>query len=218
MKLLIKKSLKTMYPNVGFGDKAFEGVAEYLSTTITEEDQIETAIKGVEPMLKAFQGDIDSRVSSAVDKTKKEAEDKTKGGEDPTEKEKVVPENKDESLLIFLKEIKSEITSLKSDKVVSSRKTVVADTFKDAPEGFRNDILADMDEIIFRDDDHFNSYKERKEKAFADLTQTNLENGLGATKPIFGTTDAKTGVSSSVQNFIEARKNNTGGELAGKEI
>jgi membrane-associated protease RseP (regulator of RpoE activity) len=59
---------------LGFGDKAFDGVASFLEKTVTEESHIETAISGVEPLLKAFQGDTDARVSSALAKQKAELE------------------------------------------------------------------------------------------------------------------------------------------------
>ncbi|HCY40444.1 MAG TPA: hypothetical protein DHV48_03685 [Prolixibacteraceae bacterium] len=59
MKEKLIASLKTKYKHLGFGDKAFDGVAEFLSKTVTEESQIETAIAGVEPILKSIQGDID---------------------------------------------------------------------------------------------------------------------------------------------------------------
>lgn len=59
MKTKILVALKTKYKTFGFSDKAFDGVADYLSKTVTEESQIETAIGGVEGLLKAFQGDID---------------------------------------------------------------------------------------------------------------------------------------------------------------
>ena len=59
MKAKILSELKTKYANLGFGDKAFDGVADYLSKTVTKEEDIETAISGVEPLLKAFQGDTD---------------------------------------------------------------------------------------------------------------------------------------------------------------
>lgn len=78
MKDDIKKALKTMYSNMGFGDKAFEGVAEFLATTVTEADQIETAAAGVEPLLTTFQGDVDQRVNQAVAKAKAPT---TTGGE-----------------------------------------------------------------------------------------------------------------------------------------
>ena len=59
MKEKILENLKNKYSNLGFGQKAFDGVALYLEKTITDEAQIETAISGVEPLLKAFQSDID---------------------------------------------------------------------------------------------------------------------------------------------------------------
>ena len=59
MKQKILNALKTKYKTFGFGDKAFDGVADYLSKTVTEEAQIETTIGGVEGLLKAFQGEVD---------------------------------------------------------------------------------------------------------------------------------------------------------------
>lgn len=81
MKERILAALKIKFKNLGFTDKAFEGVAEYLATTVTEEAQIETAIGGVEGLLKAFQGDVDKRVNDAIIKAK--SEQQPKGGEDP---------------------------------------------------------------------------------------------------------------------------------------
>ena len=59
MKEKLLAALKTKYANLGFGAKAFDGVADYLSKTVTEENQIETAIGGVEGLPKSFQGGID---------------------------------------------------------------------------------------------------------------------------------------------------------------
>ena len=59
MKEKLLSALKTKFKTLGFGDKAFDGVAEFLSKTVTKEEDIETAIGGVEPLLKAFQGDAD---------------------------------------------------------------------------------------------------------------------------------------------------------------
>ena len=52
-------ALKTKYKTFGFGDKAFDGVVDYLSKTVTDESQIETAIGGVEGLLKSFQLEVD---------------------------------------------------------------------------------------------------------------------------------------------------------------
>lgn len=59
MKEKILVALKTKYKTFGFSGKAFDGVADYLSKTVTEESQIETAIGGVEGLLKSFQGEVD---------------------------------------------------------------------------------------------------------------------------------------------------------------
>lgn len=59
MKDRIVSGLRNKYSNLGFGPKAIDGVADFLSKSVTSEDQIETAVSGVEPLLKAFQSDID---------------------------------------------------------------------------------------------------------------------------------------------------------------
>lgn len=59
MKEKILNALKTKYKTFGFSDKAFGGVADFLSKTVTEESQVETAISGVEGLLKSFQGEVD---------------------------------------------------------------------------------------------------------------------------------------------------------------
>lgn len=60
MKSKILAALKTKHSDKGFGQKAMDGVAEYLSKTITDESQIETAVAGVEPLLKVFQSEADA--------------------------------------------------------------------------------------------------------------------------------------------------------------
>jgi len=71
MKEKLIAALKTKYKNLGFGDKAFDGVADYLSKTVTEDSQIETAIAGVETILKSIQGDIDKVRTEKSDLQKK---------------------------------------------------------------------------------------------------------------------------------------------------
>lgn len=80
MKEKILVALKTKYRTFGFSDKAFDGVADYLSKTVTEESQIETTIGGVEGLLKAFQGEVDfvrnekSGLQKQLDELKKKIE------------------------------------------------------------------------------------------------------------------------------------------------
>lgn len=73
MKQKIVSALKTKYSNLGFSDKAFNGVADFLAKTIKEESEIDNAISGVEDLLKTFQGESDKLRSE-----KKQLEDKVK--------------------------------------------------------------------------------------------------------------------------------------------
>lgn len=91
MKEKILVALKTKYKTFGFGDKAFDGVADYLSKTVTEESQIETAICGVEGLLKAFQGDIDTVRNEKSGLQKQLDELKGKKEEKKEEKQDEVP-------------------------------------------------------------------------------------------------------------------------------
>lgn len=87
MKDKILTALKTKFKTLGFGEKAFDGVADFLSKTVTEEKDIETAIGGVEPLLKAFQGDADKRVTtlkSELDELKKNPPKPTDPPKPPT--------------------------------------------------------------------------------------------------------------------------------------
>lgn len=109
-KLLV--ALKTKYKTFGFGDKAFDGVADYLSKTVTEESQIETAISGVEGLLKAFQGDIDTvrNEKSGLQKQLDELKTKT---ENPNPK----PEDKTNDLTKIIAETVSAAVKPLSDKL-----------------------------------------------------------------------------------------------------
>lgn len=101
MKTKILQELKQRYSNLGVSEKAFDGVADFLSKTITEEERIPEVVGNAESFLKAYQSDVDKERTS-VSKLRKELEDYKKeqapkpndpkpndnqGGE-PTEREK----------------------------------------------------------------------------------------------------------------------------------
>lgn len=97
MKEKILVALKTKYKTFGFSDKAFDGVADYLSKTVTEESQIETAIDGVEGLFKGFQGDVDyvrnekSGLQKQLDELKKKIENPNPQPKPKEEKKDDVP-------------------------------------------------------------------------------------------------------------------------------
>lgn len=55
----IKEALKQMYKHLGLSDEAFDGVASFGKTIVTEEQGIEAFVKGAEPMLKRIQSSLD---------------------------------------------------------------------------------------------------------------------------------------------------------------
>jgi len=136
MKVKILAQLKTKYANLGFGDKAFDGVADYLSKTVTEETQIETAIGGVEPLLKAFQGDVD-KVRTELAQKKTELEELKKKSTEPAKKD---PPAEDEPAWFKawkeeqtkkIEAIEKENQSFKAEKAKETRSAQVAAKVKE---------------------------------------------------------------------------------------
>ena len=125
MKGKILVALKTKYKTFGFGDKAFDGVADYLSKTVTEESQIETAISGVEGLLKAFQGDIDtvrnekSGLHKQLDELKTKIENPNPNPK-PEEKKDDVPAWA-QALIDSNKSLLAEVSTLKQEKLQATR-------------------------------------------------------------------------------------------------
>ena len=122
MKEKILVALKTKYKTFGFGDKAFDGVADYLSKTVTEEGQIETAISGVEGLLKAFQGDIDtvSNEKSGLQKKLDELEKKESQEKMEDKKEEEIP-SWAQSILDTNKTLAEKVLSFENEKKQSQR-------------------------------------------------------------------------------------------------
>lgn len=101
MKTKILQELKQRYSNLGVSDKAFDGVADFLSKTITEEERIPEVVGNAESFLKAYQSDVDkertsvSKLRKELEGYKKEQESKPNDpkpndnqGNEPSEREK----------------------------------------------------------------------------------------------------------------------------------
>lgn len=130
MKQKILDALKNKYANLGFGQKALDGVADYLEKTVTEESQIETAISGVEPLLKVFQAEAD-RSRTELNALKVENEELKKKQQTPPKEGQ--QEEEPEWFKTFKKEqeerynaLKQESDTLKTEKARAERATLVA--------------------------------------------------------------------------------------------
>lgn len=147
MKQRIKEALETRYKNMGFGAKAFEGVAEYLSKTVEKEEDIETAISGVEGLLKAFQADADKTRTAKSDAEKKLAilEAKVKELEGaPEKKDELQSKDTDSDTPAWAKAMADKyealvnrLAEIEGEKVSKSRKQQLDAIIEKLPEAFR---------------------------------------------------------------------------------
>lgn len=122
MKVEIMNALKTEYANMGLSERAIDGVASFLEKTVTEEGQIDSAIKeeGVKNLLKSFQGDADS-ARNRFAALQKELDDYKKAHPETKKEEKEEPEDDSK-----LKAVMDEIAALKNslaekDKALSRK-------------------------------------------------------------------------------------------------
>lgn len=133
MKEKILMALKTKYKTFGFGEKAFDGVADYLSKTVTEESQIETAISGVEGLLKAFQGDIDtvrnakSGLQKELDELKKKIENADKDKD--KDKDKDIPAWA-QALIDSNKTLSEKLSAYEAEKAQAQRNSQISSVAK----------------------------------------------------------------------------------------
>lgn len=176
MKGKILVALKTKYKTFGFGDKAFDGVADYLSKTVTEESQIETAISGVEGLLKAFQGDIDtvrnekSGLQKQLDELKTKIENPNPNPK-PEEKKDDVPAWA-QALIDSNKSLLTEVSTLKQEKLQATRQEQIMAKAKEygIPKNYAK-------RCAIKDDEDLDAY-------FKDLKQEFANDGFkGVTPP-----------------------------------
>ena len=144
MKEKLLEALKTEYKNLGFGKKAFDGVADYLSKTIEKEEDISNAISGVGGLLKAFQGEVDTvRQEKSELQRKLEALNKEpiKESKEPTREPTKEP--KDELLEQLLAKVegleKARQAEQKQKEFESRKKEVVA---KAKEKGINEEVMA----------------------------------------------------------------------------
>ncbi len=138
MKVKIFEQLKTKYSHLGFSKEVLESVATQLSTFVTEEDKIATAVEGAELMLKSFQSFADSRVTSfksESEKAKKEAEElkakleqKAKGEETP--KTKLTAESISALIDEKIKELVTPVQQKLTEKEKEEQKNARAEKIK----------------------------------------------------------------------------------------
>ena len=175
MKEKILQALKTKYPNFGLSDKAFDGVAENLSQTVKEEANIETAVAGVEWMLKTMQAESDrergakAQLEKQLEELKKKPtkEDETK---DTTQEEEVPAWAK--AILEENKAFKETLAALQTSSVSKSRAESLESILKGTSETFSKATKSSFELLKDAEDEKFTSWLENiKATAQEDVTR-----------------------------------------------
>lgn len=227
MKIKIIDALKTKYKTLGFSDKAFDGVADYLSHHITKEEDLETGIAGVENLLKSFQSDIDRRVTEAINTTKaaekaaaekaeadRKAAEAAKGG---NEMPKDVPEWL-KPILETNKLMKEKLEGIESkttqQELANKLKTKLTEA--KVPEKFSKPLLSGRS---FKDDAEVETLANEVVTSWKEVEQDFADKGLGQMpKPLFGKPTGD-GVTPAVAEYIkEKTAPSTEKPLGGKEV
>jgi hypothetical protein len=156
-------------------------VADYLSKTVTEESQIETAISGVEGLLKAFQGDIDTvrNEKSGLQKQLDELKNKIENP-NPNPNSNPKPEDKKDDMATIIanavsaavKPLSDELAQFKAEKSQATRQEQIMAKAKEygIPENYAK-------RCAIKDDEDLDVY-------FKDLKQEFANDGFkGVTPP-----------------------------------
>lgn len=187
MKEKILQALKTKYSNFGLNEKAFDGVAENLSQTVKEEANIESAVAGVEWVLKAIQAESDrergakAQLEKQLEELKKkpteedETKDTTQEGEAPAWAKAILEENK---------ALKEAFTNLQTSSISKTRAESLESILKGTSETFSKATKSSFELLKDADDEKFSSWLENiKETAQEDVTrQASYVPGSGRTK------------------------------------
>lgn len=216
-KQTIKEALINKYKNLGFDDKAFEGVADFAQTYIKEEADLATFINGAEGMLKGFQSSTDKlrTEKTQLEKEKNELAEKVKTLEtkpvDPPQT--IIPETKplDETpawakaIMDAIPNLTKEIEEIKQGESTKAILTQAKASF--LTEDIHPDRKA-LAEIIFRDKSK-NITKDTKVEDLVENAKASF-NELCSAQGVEGyipkNAEGKIVSKSAAQEFIEQQK------------
>ncbi|MBO4778027.1 MAG: hypothetical protein J5588_05985 [Bacteroidales bacterium] len=145
MKEKILQALKTKFSSFGFGEKALDGVATYLTTSVKDEKDIETAIAGVEGLLKVFQSEQDSLRGGKSEAEKKLEELKKQiealgGGKKDDEPKPAVDKDAPEWAKAMLEQISKQnerLNRMETEKLSNARKSEIGKIIEKLPESLK---------------------------------------------------------------------------------
>jgi hypothetical protein len=193
-------------------------LATIMALTVTTDEEATSIVEklteqSVGQFVTDWRKDVDSEISKAnktyEDGLKKKYDFKEKGiPNPPTHPNPPTPQtelNADAIAAIVQKAIEpfaSELNSIKTNKVVETRKQLLTKELEVLDEGFRTPYLNAFDRMNFKDDEDFNTHISNVKTEVAKIQQSLIDKGLSQqSKPMFGSGSAKTDEDVFVQNM-----------------
>ena len=187
-------------------------LATVMALTVTTDEEATSAVdklteQSVGQFVTDWRKDVDSEISKAnktyEDGLRKKYDFKEKGNPNPPTTSTEL--NAEAIAAIVQKAIEpfaSELNSIKTNKVVETRKQLLAKELEGLDEGFRTPYLSAFDRMNFKDDDDFNAHLTNVKAEVAKIQQSLIDKGLSQqSKPMFGSGSAKTDEDVFVQNM-----------------
>lgn len=207
--------LKTKYKDLGLSETILKVTAETLAKTVEKEEDIETAVAGVEGQMKIYQSFADQNrtLQTEITNLKKAGEGKS---EEKKEEEKKEGEEKKETggeevpawakaLTEKLDKQAEYITGLQTEKVNKTNAEKLVSKLKEL--GVNESFYSLHLEKTFEKDDEIesfaNSIKEAEDKYLQDTSNEKLKS---KDVPLFGQTTKEGEVSPDVQALIDSKK------------
>lgn len=187
-------------------------LATIMALTVTTDEEATSAVdklteQSVGQFVTDWRKDVDSEISKAnktyEDGLRKKYDFKEKGNPNPPTTSTEL--NAEAIAAIVQKAIEpfaSELNSIKTNKVVETRKQLLAKELEVLDEGFRTPYLNAFDRMNFKDDEDFNAHLSNVKTEVAKIQQSLIDKGLSQqSKPMFGSGSAKTDEDVFVQNM-----------------
>jgi hypothetical protein len=187
-------------------------LATIMALTVTTDEEATSAVdklteQSVGQFVIDWRKDVDSEISKA-NKTyeeglKKKYDFKEKGNPNPpTPPSELTPEAIASIVQKAIEPFATELNSIKTNKVVETRKQLLTKELEGLDEGFRTPYLNAFDRMNFKDDEDFNTHISNVKTEVAKIQQSLIDKGLSQqSKPMFGSGSAKTDEDVFVQNM-----------------
>lgn len=212
----ILKELKTKYANLGLSETILKVMAETLAKTVEKEEEVETAVAGVEGQMKIYQSFADQNrtLQTEITNLKKAGEGKT---EEKKEEKKEGEEKKEAGEIPewakgFTESIKTLTDNLAKIQQKEAQQTTAQTlqakfTELKIPQSFQKLIPIDK---VFATPEEMEAFVTEQKSNYDALAQEFGNTALGqAVKPLFGEAKKEGEVSPDVQAYLDSKKEKT---------